>query len=161
MAIFRDHEVERKDRDYDRSYERYMQRLDPGFGFNTGPYTIQPVYTPAINYNTEFPQLGSTHRPQVSAEHQQRSLPQHLAGTWASPSSPASIGYGHPETIMTAYGPNHVNARPTSAIYLHSARYLCQCPGMPFIHPNEHIHQSYSQSHQQQHDATLGLARPC
>ncbi|GAB4855157.1 hypothetical protein Ancab_023784 [Ancistrocladus abbreviatus] len=160
VAIFRDREVDRKDPDYDRSYDRYMQRFDPGFGFNAGPYTIQPMYTPAINYNTEFPQLGSNHRPQVSAEHQPCPLPQHLAGPWASPSTPAGISYGHPETIMTAYSPNHVNARNSSAIYLHSAQYPCQRPGMPFIHPHEHVHQSYSQSHQQQHDATLGLARP-
>ncbi|KAF9674986.1 hypothetical protein SADUNF_Sadunf10G0184700 [Salix dunnii] len=60
VAIFRDREVERKDPDYDRSYDRYMQRFDPGFGFNGGgPYAIQPMYTPALNYNTEFPQLGA------------------------------------------------------------------------------------------------------
>lgn len=159
VAIFRDRDIERKDPDFDRSYDRYMQRFDPGFGFNGGPYPVQPMYTPAINYNTEFPQLGSAHRPQVSAE-TPRPHPQHLPAPWVSPSSPAGLGYGHLETMMTAYSPSHVNARSTSAIYLHSAQYPCQRPGMPFIHPHEHVHQTYPQSQQQQHDATLGLARP-
>lgn len=122
-----------------------MQRFDPGFGFNGGgPYTIQPMYTPALNYNTEFPQLGSTHRPQITTEHQPRPLPQHIAGPWAAPSSPAGIGYGHPDTMIPPFNPNHVGARSTSAVYLHSTQYPCQHPGMPFIHPHEHV-QPFSQ----------------
>ncbi|KAJ9159795.1 hypothetical protein P3X46_025268 [Hevea brasiliensis] len=159
VAIFRDREVDRKDPDYDRSYDRYMQRFDPGFGFNGGPYTMQPMYAPALNYNTEFPQLGSSHRPQISAEHQPRPLPQHLPGPWAAPSTTPGIGYGPPETMMTPFNPNHVGARSSSAIYLHSSQYPCQRPGMPFIHPHEHV-QPFSQSHQQQPDASFGLARP-
>lgn len=124
-----------------------MQRFDPGFGFNGGPYTLQPLYTPAVNYNTEFPQLGSAHRPQISPEHQPRPLPQHLPGPWAASSTPSGIGYGHPETMMTPYNPNHVGAHSTSAIYLHSSQYPCQRPGMPFIHPHEQVHQSFSQVH--------------
>ncbi|GKV39768.1 hypothetical protein SLEP1_g47488 [Rubroshorea leprosula] len=160
VAIFRDRETERKDPDYDRSYDRYMQRFDPGFGFNSGPYTLQPMYTPALNYNTEFPQLGSTHRPQLSTEHQPRPLPQHIPGLWAAPSTPPGISYGHPETMMPPFNPNHAGVRSTSAIYLHSTQYPCQHPSMPFIHPAEHIHQPFSQSHQLQPDASFGLARP-
>ncbi|CAK7325250.1 unnamed protein product [Dovyalis caffra] len=160
VAIFRDREVDRKDPDYDRSYDRYMQRFDPGFGFNGGgPYAIQPMYAPALNYNTEFPQLGSTHGPQISTEHQPRPLPQHVPGPWVGPSTPAGIGYGHPDTLIQPFNPNHVGARSTSAIYLHSSQYPCQRPGMPFIHPHEHV-QPFSQSHQQQPDASFGLARP-
>ncbi|XP_021854552.1 uncharacterized protein [Spinacia oleracea] len=143
VAIFRDRDIDRKDPDYDRNYDRYLQRFDPGFGFHAGPYTVQPMYSPAVNYNTEFPQLGSTPRPQISAD-PPRPLPQHLP-LWASPSNPAGLGYGHPETMMAAYSPNHVNPRSTSAIYLHTTQYPCQRPGMPFIHPHEHIHQSYQQ----------------
>lgn len=160
VAIFRDREVDRKDPDYDRNYDRYMQRFDPGFGFNGGPYTIQPMYTPAINYNTEFPQLGSTHRPQISAEPQPCPLPQHIPGPWAAPSAPAGIGYAHPEAMIPPFNPNHVGARSTSGMYLHTSQYPCQRPGIPFMHPHEHIHQPFSQSHQQQPDASFGLARP-
>ncbi|GLT88751.1 hypothetical protein SLE2022_067620 [Rubroshorea leprosula] len=160
VAIFRDRETDRKDPDYDRSYDRYMQRFDPGFGFNSGPYTMQPMYSPAVNYNTEFPQLGSTHRPQLSTEHQPRPLPQHIPGPWAAPSTATAIGYGHPETMMPPFNPNHVGVRSTSAIYLHSTQYPCQHPGMPFIHPAEQLHQPFSQSQQQQPDASFGLARP-
>lgn len=163
VAIYRDREVDRKDPDYDRNYDRYLQRFDPGFGFNGGPYTMQPMYSPALNYNTEFPQLGSAHRPQISTEHQPRPLPQHLPGgpgQWAGPSNPAGMGYGHPEAMMTPFNPNHVGARSSSAIYLHSSQYPCQRPGMPYIHPHEHVHQPFSQSHQQQPDASFGLARP-
>lgn len=158
VAIFRDREIDRKDPDYDRNYDRYLQRFDPGFGFNAGPYTVQPMYSPAVNYNTEFPQLGSTPRPQVSAD-PPCPLPQHLAVPWVSPSNPAGLGYGHPETMMAAYSPNHVNPRSASAIYLHSTQYPCQRPGVQFIHPHELIHPSY-QPQQQQHDANLGMARP-
>ncbi|XP_022747420.1 R3H domain-containing protein 1-like isoform X4 [Durio zibethinus] len=147
VAIFRDRETDRKDPDYDRNYDRYMQRSDPGFGFNSGPYTMQPMYTPAINYNTEFPQLGSTHRPQISTEHQPLPLPQHIPGPWVAPSTATGISYGHPETMMPPFNPNHVGARSTSTIYLHSSQYPCQHPGMPFIHPHEHVHQPFSQAY--------------
>jgi hypothetical protein len=124
---------------------RYMQRFDPGFGFNGGgPYTIQPMYTPALNYNTEFPHLGSRHISQISTEHQPHPLPQHVPGPWAAPSTPAGIGYGHPDTLIPLFNPNHVGARSTPAIYLHSSQYPCQHPGMPFIHPHEHV-QPFSQ----------------
>ncbi|KAI3419904.1 uncharacterized protein J3R85_012820 [Psidium guajava] len=158
VAIFRDREVDRKDPDYDRSYDRYMQRFDPGFGFPGGPYTVQPMYSPAINYNTEFPQLGSSHHPQVPAEHQPRPLPQHIPGPWSGSSSAVGIGYGHPDMIAP-FSPNHVSAHSSSA-YLHSSQYACQRPGMPFVHPNEHVHQPFTQSHHQQPDASFGLARP-
>ncbi|KAK9733271.1 hypothetical protein RND81_04G056200 [Saponaria officinalis] len=158
VAIFRDREIERKDPDYDRSYDRYVQRFDPGFGFSAGPYTVQPMYTPAINYNTEFPQLGVSHRPQISYEPPRP--PHHLPGLWASPSNTAGLGYVHPETMMPAYSPNHVNASSSSTIYLHAPQYPLQPPGMPVIRPHEHINLAYLQSQHQQHDATLGLARP-
>ncbi|XAR53494.1 hypothetical protein NMG60_11022071 [Bertholletia excelsa] len=157
VAIFRDREVDRKDPDYDRSYDRYLQRFDPGFGFNGGPYAVQPLYSPALNYNTEFPQLGSAHRPPISAENQPRPLPQHLPNSWAAPSAPAGIGYGHPEAILTSFNPNHIGSHTSTALYLHSAPYACQHPGMPFIHPHEQVHQPFSQ---QQPDASFGLARP-
>ncbi|MED6205055.1 hypothetical protein PIB30_014528 [Stylosanthes scabra] len=159
VAIFRDREIDRKDPDYDRSYDRYMQRFDPGFGFNGGSYPIQPMYTPVVNYNTEFPQLGSTHGPQLSTEHQPRPLPQHIPGPWAAQSTPAGIGYGHPETMMSPFNPSQVAAHPSSTMYLHSSQYPCQRPGMPFLH-HEHVHQPFAQSHQPPHDASFGLARP-
>ena len=123
---------------------RYMQRFDPGFGFSAGPYTVQPMYTPAINYNTEFPQLGSSHRPQVSVE-PPRPLPQPMPGPWTPPSNPATLGYGHPDNMVTAFSPSHINVHSTTAIYLHSTQYPCQRPGMPFVHPHEH--QTFLQVH--------------
>lgn len=158
VAIFRDREIDRKDPDYDRSYDRYMQRFDPGFGFNGGSYPMQPMYTPVLNYNTEFPQLGSPHGPQRPAEHQPRPLPQHISGTWVAQSTPAGIGYGHPETMMSPFNPSQVGAH-SSTMYMHSPQYPIQHPGMPFIH-HEHIHQPFAQSHQPPPDASFGLARP-
>ncbi|KAL3520877.1 hypothetical protein ACH5RR_019026 [Cinchona calisaya] len=160
VAIFRDREIDCKDPDYDRRYDRYMQRFDPGFGFSGGGYTIQPLFAPALTYNTEFPQLGSAPRSSVSSEHQPRPLPHHLPGPWTAPSTPAGIGYGPPQTMIPPFSANHVGAHSNSALYLHSAQYPCQHPGMQFIHPHEHVHQSFGQSHQQQFDATFGLARP-
>ncbi|XP_071705701.1 uncharacterized protein [Rutidosis leptorrhynchoides] len=157
VAIFRDREVERKDPDYDRNYDRYAQRFDPGFGFNGGSYAIQPLYAPIVNYNTEFPQLGAGHRSSISTEHQPRGLPQHLPGPWVPLSSPAGIGYRPPETIMTPYSPSHASPHPATTLYM---QYPCQRPGMAFIHPRDQIHQHYTQSQQQQSDASFGLARP-
>ncbi|KAI4384359.1 hypothetical protein MLD38_002526 [Melastoma candidum] len=154
VAIFRDREVDHKDPDYDRSYDRYMQRFDPGFGFSGGPFTVQPLYAPALNYNTEFPQLGSAARPQASPDHQTCSLPQHLPGSWTAPSSPAGIAYGHPG-IIAQYSPNPTGARSFSA-YLPSSQYACQQPGLPFVDPHEHIQQFTQFHHQQQNDANFG-----
>lgn len=118
---------------------RYMQRFDPGFGFNGGPYTMQPPYSPAVNYNTEFPQLVSCQRPQLSIEHQSQTIPQHLRGSWSVASTP-TVGYGPPESLMAPFNPNHVGAHPPPSIYMHSSQYpVPPCPGMTFVHHHEHI----------------------
>lgn len=161
VAIFRDHEVDRKDPDYDRSYERYMRRFDPGFGFNGGQYTMQPMYSHSINYNMEFPHLGSAQRPQISIEHQPRPVPLHLRGPWTTSSNPAAIGYPQrPENLVPppTFNPSQVGPHSTSAIYMHS-QYACPHPGMAFIHP-EHVYQPFVQPHHQQPEASYGLARP-
>ncbi|CAM8963642.1 unnamed protein product [Rhodiola kirilowii] len=156
VAIFRDREIECKDPDYDRNYDRYVQRFDPGFGFNGGPYPMQPMYAPAVNYNTEFPQLGAVHRSHMPSEHQARPLPHHLHGPWPVTSG---VGYGHgpPESMMPTFGPNHL-AGSSSAIYPYPPQYVCQRTGIPFMHPQEQIH-PYTQSHQQP-DTSYGYARP-
>lgn len=159
VAIFRDREVDRKDPDYDRSYERYMQRFDPGFGFNGGPYTMQPLYSPAVNYNTEFPQLVSGHMPQLPIECQPRTTPQHLHGPWSVASTPA-VGYGPTEGLRAPFNLNNVGAHPPPSIYMHSSQYpVPPRRGMTFVHDHEHI-QPFAQAHQQQSEASFGLARP-
>lgn len=158
VAIFRDREIDSKDPDYDRSYDRYMQRFDPGFGFSGGPYPVQPMYAPAVNYNTEFPQLGSAHRQAVS-ECQPRPLPPHVPGPWNTQSSPAGLGYGHREAMMRPFNPN-VDAHSSSGVYLHSSQYPGQQTGIHFIHPHDQTHQPFSQQYQQQPEASFGLARP-
>ncbi|MFS8012284.1 putative R3H domain superfamily protein [Helianthus anomalus] len=119
----------------------YAQRFDPGFGFNGGSYPIQPLYTPVLNYNTEFPQLGSAHRSPISTEHQPRALPQHLPGPWVPPSSPAGIGYRPPDAMMAPFSPSHAGPHSVSTLYL---QYPCQRPGMTFIHPRDQINQHYA-----------------
>ncbi|PNX82622.1 R3H domain-containing protein, partial [Trifolium pratense] len=142
VAIFRDREVDRKDPDYDRSYERFVQRFDPGHGFNGGSHTMQPMYTAVSNYRPEFPQLGSTHGPQLSPAHHPQPLLQHIPGPWAPP-APAGIGYGYPET-MVPFNPRQVSACSAPTLYLHSSQYSCHCHGMPFI-PYEPLHQPFAQ----------------
>ncbi|KAI7733521.1 hypothetical protein M8C21_014938 [Ambrosia artemisiifolia] len=146
VAIFRDREVEKKDPDYDRSYDRYAQRFDPGFGFNGGSYPIQPMYTPVLTYNTEFPQLGSVH---PTEQHQPHTLAQHLPGPWVAPSSHAGLGYRPPESMVSPFNPNH-----GSALYM---QYPSHGSGVTYIHPHEQVHQQLAQS-QQQSDASFGLA---
>ncbi|KAL8233236.1 hypothetical protein R6Q57_003014 [Mikania cordata] len=155
VAIFRDHEVERNDPDYDRSYDRYAQRFDPGFGFNGGSYPIQPMYTPVLTYNTEFPQLGSnhTHRsPLITTEqHQPHTLAQHVSGPWVAPSPPAGLGYRPPESTGAPFNSNH-----GSMLY---TQYPSQHTGATYIHPHEQIHLQLAQS-EQQSDTSYGLAHP-
>lgn len=115
-----------------------MQRFDPGFGFSGGHYAVQPMYAPAVNYNTEFPQLGAAPRLSISAEHQHQALSQHLPGSWVSPSTPTGIGYGHPDAMIAAYRTNHVTGQPSSALYMHSAQYHGQHPGMP-VYPHDQV----------------------
>lgn len=154
VAIFRDRELDRKDPDYDRSYDRYMQRFDPGFGFNGAPYTMQPLYAPAVNYNSEFPQLGSIHRPQISIEHQPRPTPQQLRGPWPTASTSSTVNYGPPEGLMTQYNPGHVGAHPTSSVFLHSPQFSVPPRPMSFLHAHEQV------QYPQQSEANIGLARP-
>ncbi|KAJ6800870.1 uncharacterized protein M6B38_202405 [Iris pallida] len=160
VAIFRDREVERKDPDYDRNYDRYTQRFDPGFGFVGGPYTIQPLFLPSVNYNTEFPQLGSGHRPQISIEHQPQPIPQHIHGPWPSTSTPGAIGYGPPEAMIPTFDVNRIGSHPTSSMYMHSSQYSVPFrPGISFVRPHELV-QPFAQTHQQHSEARFGLARP-
>ncbi|XP_078443555.1 uncharacterized protein LOC144712984 isoform X2 [Wolffia australiana] len=160
VAIFRDRELDRRDPDYDRNYDRYAQRFDPGFGFGGGGgYGIQPLYSPAVNYNAEFPQLGATHVAQMPMEHRQSPVPQHVHGSWAGARSPsAAVGYGPAEALVPSFSGNQ-------AVYLASSPYLLQPrgprSGVGFIHRPEHPI-TFSQSHQQQQrpDSNFGLPRP-
>ncbi|MQM17800.1 hypothetical protein Taro_050779 [Colocasia esculenta] len=162
VAVFRDRELDRKDPDYDRNYDRYMQRFDPGFGFNGGTYGIQPLYTPAVNYNTEFPQLGASHRPQISIDHQPQSIPQLLHGPWGTTSSSTTLGYGPPESLLAPFNANHGYAHSNSSIYVPSSasQYIAPPrPGTGLIHPHEHG-QHFAQTNQHQPETSLGSARP-
>ncbi|KAL6838430.1 hypothetical protein ACP4OV_031675 [Aristida adscensionis] len=161
VAIFRDRESERKDPDYDRSYDRYMQRFDPGFGFNGGPYTIQPLYAPAVNYNTEFPQLGSAHMSPVAVEQQPRPMGQHIPGSWSTAQAPNTIGYGPPDGVMAPYSPGHAGAPVRSSVFMHASQQYAMPsrPGVPFVHQQEPI-RPFAQTHQQQSEASLRFARP-
>lgn len=52
VVIFGDKEIDRKDPDYDRNFDRHSLRFDLGFGFNIGQYHMQAIYAPTIDYNT-------------------------------------------------------------------------------------------------------------
>lgn len=124
---------------------RYMQRFDPGFGFNGGPYSMPPLYSPTVNYNTEFPQLGSGHRGQVPVDHQPRPIPPHLHGPWLPPSAPTAMNYGPPEGMIPAFSSNHVRGHSNTPVYVHSSQFsVPPRPGMSFPPPDGHI-QNFSQ----------------
>ncbi|ONM53828.1 Single-stranded nucleic acid binding R3H protein [Zea mays] len=161
VAIFRDRESERRDPDYDRSYDRYMQRFDPGFGFSGGSYTIRPLYAPAVNYNTEFPQLGSAHQSPVAVEQQPRPIAQHMPVTWSAAQATNAIGYG-PDGVMGPYSPGHIRAPVRSSVFMHASQQYAipSRPGVPFVHPQESMG-PFAQTHQQQSNASLRFARPC
>ncbi|CAI5989896.1 unnamed protein product [Closterium sp. NIES-65] len=59
VAILRDREKEKQDPDYQRGYDRFSQRFDPGFGAQApNPYGMQPIYAPVVTYASEFPSLS-------------------------------------------------------------------------------------------------------
>lgn len=118
-------------------FYRYMQRFDPGFGFSGGPYTIQPLYAPAVNYNTEFPQLGSAHRSPVAVE-QPRPIAQHMPASWSAAQASNAIGYG-PDGVMGPYSPGHTGAPVRSSVFMHASQQYAipSRPGVPFVHPQE------------------------
>lgn len=161
VAIFRDRDSDRKDPDYDRSYDRYMQRFDPGFGFNGGSYTIQPLYAPTVTYNTEFPQLGSAHMSPVPVEQQPHPIAQHIPGPWSPAQSPNAIGYRPPDGVIPPYSPGHAGAPVRSSVFMHTSQQYAMPsrPGVTFVHPQDSM-RPFAQTHQQQPDASLRLARP-
>ena len=120
---------------------RYMQRFDPGFGFSGGPYPMQPLFSPAVNYNTEFPQLGSGHRPQISIEQSLRPVPQQMrGGPWPVQSAPSPVGYGPPDGMMASFNPSRVGSHPGSSMYMHPSLYSFPLrPGISPVHPREHV----------------------
>ncbi|XP_051151607.1 uncharacterized protein LOC127265704 [Andrographis paniculata] len=50
VAIFRDHEKDRTDPDYDRSYDRYVKSTP---SFNVAPYNAQMFQPPFMQYNSQ------------------------------------------------------------------------------------------------------------
>jgi hypothetical protein len=115
-----------------------MQRFDPGFGFSGGSYTIRPLYAPAVNYNTEFPQLGSAHQSPVAVEQQPRPIAQHMPVTWSAAQATNAIGYG-PDGVMGPYSPGHIRAPVRSSVFMHASQQYAipSRPGVPFVHPQE------------------------
>ncbi|KAJ4775769.1 Single-stranded nucleic acid binding R3H protein [Rhynchospora pubera] len=184
VAIFRDRDIDRKDPDYDRSYDRYVKRFDPGFGFNGGSYPMQPLYVPAVNYNTEFPQLGSAPRPphqlSIDAQQQARPVSPHMhGGPWSSvaPPPPQQVGQltmayhrsPPPEMIAHAFNassPIGGGGVPgvRTPVYLHSPQYaMSGRPGVPISYVPSHEHMQPflpTQQQQQQQEGSYGLARP-
>lgn len=140
VAIFRDREKDRKDPDYDRSYDRYNQRFDPGFGLNLGPFSMQALYTPHVNYNTEFPQLGTPHRAHIHMEPPPPPVPPHVHGTWGL-APPNTMGYGLPDAMMRPFHPGHMGTHSSPAMYLQSSQFACPGPAMSYIHLREQFQQ--------------------
>ncbi|KAI5058994.1 hypothetical protein GOP47_0025313 [Adiantum capillus-veneris] len=148
VAIFRDREKDRKDPDYDRNYDRYMQRFDPGFGVSQAPpYGVQAVYSPVVNYNTEFPQLGGPVQPQMCVEgpgHQ--ATPPPPRGPWAGSSS--GMTYGHPDSMMGSFNPGHLGSQ-SAGVYVHPQQYPRPGATMTYVHSQDRFPQSISQPHLQ------------
>lgn len=159
VAIFRDREKDRKDPDYDRSYDRYNQRFDPGFGLNLGPFSMPALYTPLVNYNTEFPQLGTPHRAQIHMEPPPPPVPPHVHGTWGL-APPNTMGYGPPDAMVRQFHPGHLGAHSSPAMYLQSSQFACPGPAMSYIHLHEQFQQPLARPYlQQQPESSFAQAR--
>ncbi|KAL3701840.1 hypothetical protein R1sor_019862 [Riccia sorocarpa] len=159
VAIFRDREKDRKDPDYDRSYDRYSQRFDPGFGMSLGPFGVQAIYTPVVNYNTEFPQLAGP-LPQIHMEPPPPPpIPQQrMRAPWGTP-VPGNMNF-RPDPLMTPFAPGHIGPHSAMSMYMHAPQYAYPGHSLAFVHPHERFQQSLSQPHpQQQPDTGFNHAR--
>ncbi|BBM96930.1 hypothetical protein MPTK1_1g01650 [Marchantia polymorpha subsp. ruderalis] len=160
VAIFRDREKDRKDPDYDRSYDRYSQRFDPGFGMTLGPFGMQAIYTPVVNYNTEFPQLAGP-RPQLHMEPpppppipQQRMRP-----PWGTP-VPGNMSFRPPDPLLGPFTQGHIGPHSGMSMYMHAPQYAYPGHSLAFMHPHDRFQQSLTQPHpQQQPDTSFNHAR--
>lgn len=135
VAIFRDREKDRRDPDYDRSTARFAQRFDPGFGVSMGPYGGQALYTPVVNYNTEFPQLGVPSRGQLHMEPppSQSVAPQHLRAPWVPPVN--AMGYRASDSMMGPYNPTQI---VPMAMYMRAPQYAYPGHAMNYMqHPDQ------------------------
>ncbi|CAM6082238.1 unnamed protein product [Calypogeia fissa] len=161
VAIFRDREKDRKDPDYDRNYDRYSQRFEPGFGMNIGgPFGMQAIYTPLVNYNTEFPQLAGP-RPQMHMEPPPPPpIPQQRLQRppWGTP-GPGNMSFRPPDPLMAPYTPGHIGPHSGMAMYMHAPQYAYPGPSMAYMHPHDRFQQSIPQPHPQQPDSSLNNAR--
>uniref|UniRef100_A0A0C9QWM8 TSA: Wollemia nobilis Ref_Wollemi_Transcript_3736_2087 transcribed RNA sequence n=1 Tax=Wollemia nobilis TaxID=56998 RepID=A0A0C9QWM8_9CONI len=156
VAIFRDREKDKKDPDYDRSYDRYNQRIDPGFGLNSGSFNMQALYPP-VNCNSDFPYIGAAHRAQIHME-PPPPVPPHTLGPWVTP--PNMMGYVPSDFMMRPFNHGHLGTHSASAMYLQSSQYACPSPAMPYMHHHEWIQHPLARPHlQQQPAASFGQAR--
>jgi large subunit ribosomal protein L10Ae len=106
-----------------------VQRFDPGFGMNQGPYGIQPMYAPMVNYNTEFPQLGGGIRPQICVEqnvHRAIPPPRPVRGPWSG--NPTSMNFTHPDSMMSSF---------SSGVYMHPQQFARPAPTMMAVNNNQ------------------------
>ncbi|MCO5550043.1 hypothetical protein L7F22_003520 [Adiantum nelumboides] len=99
VAIFRDREKDMKDPDYDRSFKRYPQLLDPGASVIFP--TMQRVYPP-INIYDKYARLDGSWAPQLQVE-QSTFMP-------ALPFRGPRIELCYPDGSYVHYGHNHSDA---------------------------------------------------
>ncbi|KAJ7297631.1 hypothetical protein O6H91_09G111900 [Diphasiastrum complanatum] len=165
VAIFRDHEKDRRDPDYDRNHDKYIQRFDPGFGLTASPVGLQGIYGPLVNYNTEFPQLGGHPRPQIHMKQPPPCpLPQQM--TWMSPVS--SLGYRPPDAYLGHFNQPHCAPHTATAMYMHSPQLAYHGPSIAYTFSHDCYQQPFTQPppqpqpQQQQHqkpEASINQAR--
>eukprot|EP00249_Psilotum_nudum_P022569 c28569_g1_i2 orf=564-2009(+) len=158
VAILRDREKDRRDPDYDRTYERYTQRFDPGFGVNLGPFSMQAIYAPMASSGTEFPQLGGHTRQLICVDSPllHPTFPS-IRGPLVDPYK--CINYGSPlDSVMTPFNPGYMVPHSGSAVYFHTLQFGCPGPAMPYIHPQEHFQRTLAKPYIR-HDASITHAR--
>lgn len=121
---------------------RYAQRFDPGFGVNVGPYGVQALYAPLVNYNTEFPQLGVPPRGQLHMEPPPPPpIPQHMRAPWVPPVN--AIGYRTSDaTLLGHFNTGHM---APMAMYMHAPQFAYPGHAMTYMHPPDRFQQSISQ----------------
>ncbi|KAI5068086.1 hypothetical protein GOP47_0016431 [Adiantum capillus-veneris] len=99
VAIFRDREKDMKDPDYDRSYKRYPQLLDPSASAIFP--ALQRMYSP-INVYDKYPHLDGPWAPQLQVE-QSTYMP-------TLPFRGPRVESCYPDVSYAHYGQNHSDA---------------------------------------------------
>eukprot|EP00252_Welwitschia_mirabilis_P018121 TRINITY_DN40320_c0_g1_i1.p1 TRINITY_DN40320_c0_g1~~TRINITY_DN40320_c0_g1_i1.p1 ORF type:complete len:429 (-),score=84.14 TRINITY_DN40320_c0_g1_i1:253-1539(-) len=130
IAIFRDHEKDRNDPDYDRSYDRYAKYAEYGVGLSMDPFDVKHLYNSSLQYNLKLPSFG---QPVLDSS------------AWVTPES--AYGYVPSNAMMNNFfDSGYLSTHSTNAMQLNFSQFTYPNLMMTYVYPPSYLQQSIPQS---------------